>query len=390
MKIQRLTAIYTAISLATLLVGLIIVLLLRAGPVTYSPQSTNSPARSTEQSTYARTREIPGNHMASNANALNRVQGSPSVANPTPVVYPTLAPVAPLSQTVDGYTVTLYPMYADANRVVLTYTVQSLHPIPGKLSMCEPLPGQDPICPPYLPAAGMSPSQVPAKGHYSPQLTSDGGTFQLAPGPLWKDAQLGTLKGSLLRFDSQQSPEQLPSELKLHLTLNTAWMRVPQDDGVTVTREVKGPFTFDFTMPVDPVRRITELNQTLTVDRVHKITITSVMATRRHVRISWRVDYSTWSAPTDTSGPASRNPYGLYACCSLQLEVGGKFATFYRAQGPPVSGSAVADVSALDEQGEWTITVLHNSRWTGGRYDPPLSGPAFHFTLPPAITSLQP
>ena len=294
---------------------------------------------------------------------------------------------------------TLYPVYADANRIGLTYTVQSLQPLPDKLSMCEPLPGEvpNPLCSGYPTAApaGLSPSPVPTRGAYGFHLSgADGSIYPWVGGPIWRDAQLSSPTGFSLVFNSQLSSGPLPAELKLHLTMNTASIVVPPEKGIAISREVRGPFTFDFTLPVDPVRRIAELNQTLATDPVHKVTITSVLATRHHVRVSWRWEYSTWSEPTGTSGTRAREPYGWYACCSLQLAVGDKSTYFYTSQGTsqgtPVSGSSITDLSALDEQGEWTIMASHYSTWIGNRYDPPLNGPAFDFTMPPAIASLQP
>lgn len=400
MKITRLTAIYTAIGLAALLVGLIAVLLLRSSPVVDNLRRAYDTARATEHHRLAPGLENRGNYVGANANAINRSQGRPPTNSPTPtstisltpIVYPTLAPVEPLSRTVAGYTVILYPVYADANSVVLTYTVQSLHPLPDKLSMCEPLPGQVTSCPPYpLGPAGMSPSPIMPRAAYSPQLIgADGGNLPWLRGSRLQDAQLDTPRGSLLVFDPQLSPEQLPAELKLHLTLNMAWMRVPQDDGTPVSRDVKGPFTFDFSMPVDPVRRVAEVNQTLMTGRGHKITISRVIATRHHVRIFWRLGFSTQGVPTHPAGEPPDYMSNYYTCCSLSLRVGGKSVGFHTGLVTPTSGYSVVDASFLDEQGDWTINTSHYSTWTGSMHYPDMPGPSFHFAMPPAITSLQP
>jgi hypothetical protein len=183
-------------------------------------------------------------------------------------------------------------------------------------------------------------------------------------------------------FDSKLSPEQLPAALKLHLTLNTAMILVPQAEGGATIRDVKGPFTFDFTLPVDPVRRIGEINRTITTERGLTITLTRVIATRHHVRMSWRLGY----APPQTL----TSPSNSYACCSLGLEVGGKSVDFREAVGPTPSGYAVADVSVLGEQGDWALATSYYSTWTGNMYYADRPGPALHFTLPAAITSLQP
>ena len=95
MKLSRLTAIYTALGLAALLAGLIVVLLLRSSPVVDNLRRPYDAARATEHYTLAPAPGNTGNHRASNANAINRSQGGPPTAGPTPIVYPTLAPVEP-------------------------------------------------------------------------------------------------------------------------------------------------------------------------------------------------------------------------------------------------------------------------------------------------------
>ncbi|HEX8598045.1 MAG TPA: hypothetical protein VF952_05955 [Chloroflexia bacterium] len=176
----------------------------------------------------------------------------------------------------------------------------------------------------------------------------------------------------------------------MHLTLNIAQVQVPQSNGDPVMREVKGPFTFDFTLPVDPLRRIADLNQVVTTANGDKITLTRVIATRHHVRVLWRLGKSSgWERPHATEVPEFAL-LGWYTCCYLRLEVGGKSAYFKKAEGPSTSQDDVATASVLAEQGDWTISAWYYSTWTGGRIEPDARGAVFRFTMPPAIESLQP
>jgi hypothetical protein len=380
MNFRKLAAIYATIVLIALVMGLIGALFLQVNP------TNNTPTPVTERSQNARTSASISNYTASNANVVNGAQGHPSNANATPPIYPTLPPVTPLSQTVDGFTVTLYPMYADANRIVLSYTVQSSYDDPSQVFGCVPSPRQIPPC---FVSTRVAEGLPPNTEDFKPQLTGDNGrVFPWSAGSVWQDSSMP--RGSLLIFDAQQPPESLPAELHLHLTMNKAHTLIQIPGDAAISWDVKGPFIFDFSLPLDPVRSVAELNQTVTSPGGHKITVERVIATRHDVRVVWRWQVSTQPQPTPSMGMPVGAPYGRYLCCYLKLEVGGKSATFSRTPGLPASKTDIVDVSVLDERGEWTISTWYASTWTGDSFDPDWPGPVFHFTMPAPTNSLQP
>jgi hypothetical protein len=333
------------------------------------------------------------NHTFSNVNSFGKSQGGSAR------VYPLLEPLAPFSQTVNGYTVTLYLLYADANRVVLTYTVQSAFQDLTTISACDPLVGQDQPCyvsgvtiygPGGVIVATPPPTPTP-RPYYEPKLTADNGrTLPWSRDMAWHaEDQFSTR----LVFDTQLPPEALPAQLKLHLAMDIAqFYFLNSHTGGLYSRDIKGPFAFDFTLPLDPERSILELNQTATTSVGDKITIEKVIATRNNVRVRWRLEKPSQPQPTIGAGITDR---GLYACCSLKLEAGGKFVNFpyiypyfypyLSPYGPLPELETIADASLMDERGEWTISVSYFSTYMGNAYFPPVPGPTFHFTMPPPI-----
>jgi hypothetical protein len=311
-------------------------------------------------------------------------------------VYPPLDPLAPISQTVNGYTVTLYPLYADANRVALTYTVQSAFQDLRNISACDPLVGQDHGCyvsgvtlygPGGVIIATPPPTPTP-RPYYEPRLTADNGrTLTWSRDIAWHaEDQLS----ARLVFDTQLPPGDIPAKLKLHLTMGVAqFFFLDSHTGGLYSRDIKGPFAFDFSLPVDPVRSILELNQIATTSVGDKITVEKVIATRNNVRVRWRLEKPAQPQPTIVMGITGP---GLYACCSLKLEAGGKsvpfpyiypyFYPYFSPFGPLPEVETIADASMLDERGEWTIATSYFSMYMGNAYYPPIPGPTFHFTMP--------
>jgi hypothetical protein len=296
--------------------------------------------------------------------------------------------IKPLRQTINGYTVTLYPLYADANRVALSYTVQSIFQDLSNVSGCETLVGQDPPCfaDPvviYGPGAVLQSTPQPTptlRPYYEPQLsTSDGRILHWSrEASSWSTDQ----PGSTIVFDTQQPPDNISSTLKLHFALPQAEFSASRPPGAGGIREIKGPFAFDFYVPVDPLRRVAEVNQTAKGIGSDIITIDKVIVTSHNVRVIWHLNGPIQS-PVGPFVPGQ--PPGLYACCNLSLTVGGKSVTFPLAYDPPTAGDIVADASLMDEQGDWTISTSYFSTWTGNMYYPPKPGPSFHFTMPPPI-----
>lgn len=340
------------------------------------------------------------NNAMSNVIALDGQQGGSSAAKRTAASYPTPVPSQPVSQTVDGYTVTLYPMYANANLIVLTYTVQSSYEDLSKVSRFGSLHGEKQ---PYatlgvtVPVGSTPPAAAtsdPRAESYEPRLT-DASNHAF---PWLRDAGWQLYRDpatSVLVYDVGQLTMTLSARLQMHLLLNKAEVPIADEQGGATLHEVNGPYRFDFSLPLDPLRRIAEVNQTATTLQGDSITLVSAIVTRDSMRTTWRLNKSTQPAgnPSSIRGLYA---YDLYACCTLKLDVGGH-ATDFLTTGylGPQSGESgdKADVligSLLDEQGQWKISTWYYSTFTGDAYYPPEPGPVFRFSVPPAANSLQP
>jgi hypothetical protein len=265
-------------------------------------------------------------------------------------------------------------MYANANLIVLNYTVQSLEEDLSKVFPDRPLPGDDWGTGDYS---------------YEPQLRrNDGLAF-----PWLRDAGWGIPKesgSSLLVYDARQLAENLPTELKLHLTLDKAEVLIPLKAGGGSMHRIKGPFTFDFSMPVDTVCRIGEVNQTATGHEGDRITIEKVIATRHNALVTWRLEKSTASGASATP---TRSASDFYTCCRVRLGSGPQSPTFEVAlpslSGEPEVGDSIIFGNFTDKQDEWIISMWYVSTWIGDMFYPDQPGPVFRFTVPPATNSLQ-
>jgi len=370
MKPGRRAIIYGAIGLTALFVVLVVAvsLSLSSGSNGFQPSADRSEPPSA----------ATGNHSASNASALGGPQGGSSDT----AGYPTLASDKPLVQSVHGYTVTLYLMYADANRIALKYRVDSAYDDLSKISTCQTLHGQDPPC--YVTGPVLSPATPlpdPTREAYEPRLTTSDG--QSLPWARYSAEQpLDNMIGSMITFDTKLPPENLPRELKLHLVLNEA------EFGVAHTlHDIKGPFAFDFSVSIDPLRRIGDIGQTATTAQGDTITIEKVIATPHDVRVIWSANAA--AQPQGTPMPGLSAP-GSYACCNMQLTAGDKSGLFRANPWSSAQRDDTESIQAIDEQGGWTISTSYVSTWMGDMSYPDIPGPVFRFTLPPAITTLQP
>lgn len=381
MKIRRLAGAYNVLWLAALVVGLILMLSFLVNPTsdTKPPpgQSADTPLSS-------------NNHIAINAN--NTSGQAHNAMNANSVALPQLAPstTTPISQTVNGYTVTLYPTYADANLIVLTYTVQSSYQDLSRLSPCEPLRGEDSPCvasEPVLAGTATPFLLSPTGEFYQPRLTGENGhVFSWLRDASWQVHEEPL--SSPLVFDASQPTDTLPKEFKLHLALNKVEFRIPgfAAEG-TYIRKVNEAYSFDFTLPVDPLRRIAEVKQKAVTPEGDTITMERVIATQHDVRAIWRLDDSRQPFPI----PPARVPY---ACCRLKLEVGSNEPAYLQSYPLDKGGfGAREDLvigSIMAEPSDWTISTWYFSTWPGNMSYPDKPGPIFHFTMPSAITSLQP
>src|SRR5687767_4836182 len=216
MKARRLAAIYGF----SVFIGLVACLLLT---LPLMPYLGASPTRniftpifltpSTERDT-----RVPigsNNYSASNANAIYGSRGRSLSGTPVPPDYSTLAPAKPISQTAHGYTVILYPMYANANLIVMTYTVRSMYEDLSKVSPWEPLRGEEQrvaeVSTPNSDDGSLRPlpsSPIPTAEAYEPRLFGDNGHAF----PWLRSAYLQIrpdITSELLIFDAGQLAESL-------------------------------------------------------------------------------------------------------------------------------------------------------------------------------------
>ncbi len=314
------------------------------------PMNSPNPAPISGKEQSARTSKTIGNNVVSNANAIGRQRNASTSAILNPRNYSTSAPAKPLSQTVNGYTVTLYPVYADANRIVLTYTVENSQ---NDVRAVPPFPLSDIMG---------NLREVP-----QPRLSdAQGRTFPMLYPSKELDESLG---GSVLVFDSA-ALSVLPETLDLHLALDVA---VPKEPNDYKALGIRGPFMFNFLLPVDLARRIAEVHQ-IAATYGGTITIDKVVVARREARIFWR--------------RADSNKSVAGCGCSSRLEVGAVSSTPSSESGRQVDWEGLIDAALIDEQGEWTISTWYPS-W-GNAYYPPQPGPVFHFTVPPLGAPPQP
>jgi hypothetical protein len=383
-----------------------VVLALLPGTIPTADNSTPANEQSTDTTTNSNTNTV------SNINAVNRPRIGPPNVNRTfpeypgtyPDMYPmpTFAPVEPISHSANGFTVTLYPMHADSNLIVLTYTVQSSYEDLSKLSPYQQMQGAETpfVSEPVVvmvdstPVATATPDAMARPSAtsepYEPRLTTSNGNVI----PWLRDIgwQLDrNLASAPLIYDASQVSKNLPDELQLRLVLNKAEVFIPDTQGGAHIQIVKGPFTFDFSMPLDRVRRVAEVNQTVSTTGGDTITLRKVIVTRHSVRAVWKLDKAQklLSSPT-----AQQYVTNLYACCTLKLELDGYPAsfpsTYLKAASETGEREQVWIGSLLDKQGYWEISTWHYSTWTGSMYYPPKPGPVFRFSVPPATVPKNP
>lgn len=237
-----------------------------------------------------------------------------------------------LSKTVNGEQITIDHVYADATRLVILFHVirlsnhSYLYPVVLSNQSYEALPGRQ-----------------------SNILFPEGGTS----GPL------ATPKGaieSLLYFDASNVPVNT-SELRVHFTIMQMYFAHGGTKLMTpLPPAIKGPITFDFTVPFHATRRVVTLNQTITING-KKVTLERVVVGFSETLLSLNgINYNAyhfsllvgkWNRPL--------SPLGFEA---------------------PLTGDKTTletDIPLLAETGSWTLKITRNGgTWT------------FHFTVPPA------
>ncbi len=274
---------------------------------------------------------------------------------PPPTPLPTPPPPPPaMQQTVDSTTLTIQPIYADASRIVLTGTVTVLDG-----------PGQDLIW-----------------GFGSHSLrTTEGDSLREMPEDRWAvDGQLlwnyssrsVPPRGPLgLTFDAAPVAQQ--GDLDLHLQVSLAGC-----SGAVDCRPwtLVGPFTYRLHMPVDPLRRVAVVQQTLQGYKT-ALTLDRVIATRHETRMDFRYDDGI---PWPANLPPREMPFAFQGVQALQA--GDRTLSFGRIDVDQVMNAFTDSVtlslltSTLTLPDRWMLTLnpWPNNTDRGGPW-------VFHFPM---------
>lgn len=245
-----------------------------------------------------------------------------------------LAQPVHVTQQLDGFTVTVEKVYADANNVLVAYVVT-------------------------LPAGGGYTSAMLV----DPVASTDQGT--LGPGGMgFGAANQGTSQANMLFFDAS-SITGTPSQLQVHLT--ASGLGAIADGGKSDAHQVNipGALSFDFTVAFHPGRvatphqRVTVHGQTVTLERV-VVTVSETRVYLSGIASQWAI--GTLTVDGWTSDPF-QNPGGG-TITSGRAANGQTFISYFDA--------------LYDKHGAWTLTVsdAHNAQ-------APQGGPwVFHFDVP--------
>lgn len=309
----------------------------------------------------------------------------------TPVIVgeplPTLPP-QPIRQTIQGYTATLVPIYADANRITFTYMVDG----PRRAY-------------PYGVGVGNygdpTPRLVARDGTDFPwrQVVSDfglPGEFDYATG------QLVTHPARLI-FDGAPGPATtttLPLHLDLPLRLSDATYFPPEPTAVTPIRVTPTtrpppetfilPFAFDVVVPFDPRRREATPNQTVITSGI-AITLERAIVTASETRLVLR--YASVGEDTGLWEVGMADGSLTPGVGTIPFGVGNPGSGFTSIEPCDPDGRCAADYAAaslLNRPPNWTLRLDHLSS-SAAPAPPPVPGPwIFTFTVPPFPSSGTP
>ncbi len=278
-----------------------------------------------------------------------------------------------LSQTVNGYTMTLSRAYADRQFIIVGYTVSG----PGGrvingLSPMSDGPGSFPL-----------PSLTDGEGH---DIRSLGGSG-------YNEGTISTYSGATISAGATQ--------ITLHLRADVMQMPQPGCSAAACSMvTVKGPWTFTFTIPVAP-SRIGEPQQTVRDGHGWPVTLERVAITPTQVGVTLR------GAGTEASVEliAGGKHYALVApggydgadagigramkecfaqgrqCPDLWKSVGAVYGDSADLQDGHVGGAVTWARELQNQHGEWTLIVTASPQ--AGKLFQPQGGPwVFHFTMP--------
>jgi hypothetical protein len=247
-----------------------------------------------------------------------------------------------LSQTVDGVTVTLERAYADANRIVVGYTIKGPN---GQRYDARHLTLTDAAGTVFSPTIGfgvtgqsdtLQVSLPPGEG--ADVICFDAASVEGAPAEL--DLQLVMeLEKSVLPPGALELPptsDSPPAETPMVVVLEP--LPTPEEEAIV------GPFTFDFSVPIIP-GRVAEVNQTVEAAgvavRLERVVVTP-SETRAYLRFDSPSGEADWWMPI--------------AMLQAPGEDGKSYAGYVGSYGP-ASYQYGFLAPLYDRQGEWTLTV---------------------------------
>lgn len=218
-----------------------------------------------------------------------------------------------LSQTANGFTVTVGRVYADANEITIGYTVTGP-------------PGRD-----YVNIAVRD-----AAEHGAPTLIdARGQRLKVAPSQVETRVQ-GEQQAGLMHYETAEIAG-APAALALQWTVGA--LRVTERSNPAGAYYIPGPFVFDFTVPFE-LGRTLELNQSVEVGGT-TVTLERVVATPVSTRVYLR-----------GAGPNAQ----------VELTVDGTTHALQEPGGPPdwapdSTWYYLLPEPLLDKRGDWTLVV---------------------------------
>jgi hypothetical protein len=266
---------------------------------------------------------------------------------------------------VDGYTVTLIPAYADANRVVISITVSGGLFESYPLSFVNWVADGESIHPRLTDEAG---HEFPwLDGWTGSQLNGRGREHSL-PIAQQTPTHVYAYHELALAFDTS-AMEAAPDTLRLHLTLDLgSFGEAPF--------KVAGPFTFNFQMPFEAGQRVAPVAQTVVGPRGH-LTLTQVRISQHEARAYLRFE----GPDTPVNAPFTLQPATMQ---DIRFGVDGASAE----PGDVGLGWTAGEWTysrydaLLDSGTDWTLTVPAVQQAGADWRD--VQGPwTFHFQVPP-------
>ncbi|MDQ2806789.1 MAG: hypothetical protein M3Z04_07720 [Chloroflexota bacterium] len=327
---------------------------------------------------------VPGVRKDGLRQAINTATAAPSTPSPWAA--------GPLVQARDGYTITIQPISADLNHIVISYTMTSLA---REVRVLYPL---------LRRGADYTPSLQTPNGQILPWYSgygSRGLRYSTTQPPPPEESPITS--SAFMMFDTAAAGD-LPDSLQLDLTIPvgrvvtdipttqtiaphspiTDIINLPFGGTQQVTQQPVLPFHFQFAMPLDRRRRIAEVNQTITQQGV-AITLDRAVVTASEARITLH------GAVLDDPRLQVPLPY-------LRLHIEYEFwvqhpnadatapSTFYQNGDGPWTYSYLG--SLLAKNNDWAFYVQnvteHDPRADSSVADTPVPGLwTFHFTVPP-------